>query len=80
MKKIEVIILEADPDYLDKIDYFYMEVPEDRFQAIAKAIEAVENRGYNVLPNNQGGNNEYIRVDCDEEYIAVTVRSAEGEG
>ena len=79
MKKIQVIILEAGPDYLDRIEDFEMEVPEDRSQAVAKAIRTVEDRGYEVLHNNQGGNNEYVRVDCDEEYIAVTVRCAEGE-
>ena len=79
MKKIEVIILEAGPDYLDEVDNFRMEVPGNEDQALAKAIQAVENRGYDVLPNDQGGNNEYVRVDCDEEYIAVTVRCAEEE-
>jgi hypothetical protein len=79
MKTIEIVVLEVDLDYLDKIDYFYMEVPEDRFQAVAKAIQAVEARGYEVLPDDQGGNNAYIRVDSDQEYIAVTVCCTEGE-
>jgi len=78
MKKIEVIILEAGPDYLDRIENFEMEVPEDRSQAVAKAIRTVEDRGYEVLHNNQGGNNEYVKIGCEEEYIAVTVRCAEG--
>lgn len=78
MKKIEVVVLEAGPDYLDKVESFQIEAPEDRFQAVVKAIEAVEDRGYEVLPDNQGGNNAYVRVDSDKEYIAVTVRSAEG--
>jgi hypothetical protein len=79
MKKIEVVVVEAGPDYLDKIDYFYMEVPEDRFQAVAKAIEAVKDRGYEVLHNNQGGNNEHVTVGNEKEYIGITVRGAEGE-
>ena len=79
MKKIEVIILEAGPDYLDRIEDFEMEVPGNEDQALAKAIQAVEDRGYNVLPDNQGGNNTYVRIGCEKEYIAVTVRCAEGE-
>ena len=79
MKKIEVIILETGPDYLDKVEGFQMEVPEDRSQAVAKAIRTVEDRGYEVLHNNQGGNNEYVKIGCEKEYIAVTVRCAEGE-
>jgi len=78
MKKIEVIILEAGPDYLDRIENFEMEVPEDRSQAVAKAIRTVEDRGYEVLHDDQGGNNAYVKISCEKEYIAVTVRCAEG--
>lgn len=79
MKKIEVIILEAGPDYLDRIEDFEMEVPEDRSQAIAKAIGTVEDRGYQVLHDDQGGNNAYVTVGKEKEYIAVTVRCGEEE-
>ena len=80
MKTIEIVILEVDLDYLDKIDYFYMEVPEDRFQAVAKAIEAVKDRGYEVLPDDQGGNNTWVRIGREEEYIAVTIVPSVEEG
>ena len=79
MKKIQVIILEAGPDYLDEVDNFRMEAPENEDRAVAKAIEAVKDRGYKVLLDNQGGNNTYVRIGCEKEYIAVTVRCAEGE-
>jgi hypothetical protein len=80
MKEIEVVVLETGPDYLDKIDNFRIEAPENRSQAVAKAIRTVEDRGYQVLPDDQGGNNEYIRVDSDKEYIAITIPCAEEEG
>jgi hypothetical protein len=80
MKKIQVVILEAGPDYLDKVDYFSIEVPDDKTQAVAEAIRTVKDRGYKVLPDDQGGNNEYIRVDSDKEYIAITIPCAEEEG
>lgn len=73
MKKIEIVVLEVGLDYLDKVDNFRMEVPEDRAQAVAEAIKAVEARGYTVLPDDQGGCNEYVRVSYGEEYIAITV-------
>ena len=79
MKKIEVVILEAGPDYLDRIEDFEMGVPEDRSQAVAKAIEAVKDRGYQVLHDDEGGNNAYVTVGNEKEYIAVTVRCAEEE-
>lgn len=80
MKKIQVVILEAGPDYLDKIEGFQMEVPGNRSQAVAKAIRTVEDRGYQVLHDDQGGDNAYITVGNEKEYIAITVRGAEGEG
>ena len=80
MRKIEVIVLETGPDYLDKVESFQMEVPGNKDQAVAKAIEAVKDRGYQVLHDDQGGNNAYVTVGNEKEYIAVTVRSAEGEG
>lgn len=81
MKTMEIVILEVGFDYLDKIDYFYMEVPDDKTQAVAKAIEAVKDRGYEVLLDSRGGCNEYVTVDCKNEYIAITVvpRVEEGE-
>ena len=73
MKKIEIVVLEAGLNYLDKVESFQMEVPGNKDQAVAKAIEAVKDRGYQVLHDDQGGNNAYVRVDCDEEYIAITI-------
>ena len=73
MKKIEVVVIEAGPDYTDKLESLRLELPEDRARAVAEAIKAVEARGYTVLPDDQGGCNEYVRVSRDEEYIAVTV-------
>jgi len=80
MKKIEVVVLETGPDYLDKVESFQMEIPGNKNQAVAKAIKTVEDRGYEVLPDDQGGCNTYVTVANEKEYIAVTVRSAEGEG
>ena len=73
VKKIEVVIIEADVNYMDLLESFEMEVPEDRARAVAKAIEAVKARGYNVIPNDQGGCNEYSCVSYGEDSIAITV-------
>jgi hypothetical protein len=77
MQKIEVVVLEAGLDYLDKVDDFWMEVPEDRAQAVAEAIKAVEARGYTVLPDDRGGCNAFVSVSRGEEYIAITVEPGE---
>jgi len=73
MKKIKVVIIEAGIDYTSRLESFEMELPEDKDQAVAEAIEAVEARGYNVIPDEQGGCNEYVSVSGGEDYIAITV-------
>ncbi|WP_461362428.1 hypothetical protein [Candidatus Darwinibacter acetoxidans] len=73
MRKIEVVVIEAGLDYMDRLESFEMELPEDKDQAVAEAIEAVEARGYNVIPDDQGGCNEYVSVSGGEDYIAITV-------
>jgi hypothetical protein len=73
MRKIEVVVIEAGLDYMDRLESFEMELPEDEEQAVAEAIEAVKARGYNVIPDDQGGCNAYCSVSGGEDYIAVTV-------
>ena len=73
MRKIEVIVLETGPDYLDKVESFQMEVPGNKDQAIAKAIEVVRDLGYQVLHDDQGGNNAYVTINNEKEYIAITI-------
>ena len=73
MRKIDVVVIEAGLDYMDRLESFEMELPEDKDQAVAEAIEAVEARGYNVIPNDRGGCNEYVSVSGGEDYIAITV-------
>ena len=80
MKTIEIVVLEAGSDYLDEVENFQMEIPGNKNQAVAKAIEAVKDRGYQVLHDNQGGNNAYVTVDCENEYIAITVMPSVEEG
>jgi hypothetical protein len=72
-KEIDVVVIEAGLNYMHPVEYFKMEIPKDKNQAVAKAIEAVEARGYNVIPNDAGGCNEYNDVSCGESYITVTV-------
>ena len=74
VKKIEVIVIEADVNYMDRLDSFEMELPKDRARAVAEAIKAVEARGYNVIPNDQGGCTEYVSVSDGKDYLAVTVK------
>ena len=80
MKKIEVIILEAGSDYLDEVESFQMEVPGNKEEAVAKTIEAVKDRGYQVLHDDQGGNNAYVTINNEKEYIAITVMASVEEG
>lgn len=77
---IEVVIIEAGPNYLDKLEAFEMELPEDEDQAVAEAMKAVATLGYTVIPNDRGGCNAYVSESFGEDWIAVTVEpSAEEE-
>ena len=80
MKTIEIVVLEAGSDYLDEVENFQMEIPGNKNQAVAKAIEAVKDRGYQVLHDNQGGNNAYVTINNEKEYIAITVMPSVEEG
>ena len=71
--KTKVVVIEAGIDYTSRLESFEMELPEDKDQAVAEAIEAVKTRGYTVLPNDRGGCNEYVSVSGGEDYIAITV-------
>lgn len=73
IERIDVVVIEAGLDYTHPVEYFKMEMPKDKEQAIAEAIGAVEARGYNVIPNDRGGCNEYNHVSYGEDYITVTV-------
>ena len=73
MERIDVVVVEAGLNYTYPVEYFKVGMPKDKEQAVAKAIEAVEARGYTVIPNDAGGCNEYNHVSCGEDYITVTV-------
>ena len=73
LRKIEIAVIEAGPDYVEWVDGWEMELPEDEKQAVAEAIKAVEAYGYTILPNDQGGCCEYCSPYGDQDYIAITV-------
>ncbi len=73
MKTIEIVVLEAGSDYLDEVESFQMEIPGNEDQAMTEAIKAVRDRGYEVLHDNQGGNNAYVKIGYEKEYIAITI-------
>lgn len=80
MKTVEVVVIEAGPDYTERVDSWEMELPEDEKQAVAEAIKAVEAMGYTVLANDRGGCNEYCSPYGDRDYIAITVTPCGEEG
>lgn len=60
-------------DNTEPVERFQLVVPVgDPKTAVQIAIDEVEARGYNVMPNDQGGCNKYI-----EDYIAITVTPSE---
>ena len=73
MRKIEVVVIEAGVDYMDRLESFELEVSADESRAIEEAVRAVEAKGYTVISNSQGGCNEYCSVSGGEDYIAITV-------
>ena len=73
MKKVEIVVIEAGVDYMDRLESFELEVSADESRAIEEAVRAVEAKGYTVISNSQGGYNEYVSVSGGEDYIAITV-------
>ena len=71
VKKIEVVIIEAGVDYTERLESFMMNVTGG--DEVEKAIAEVEKKGYKVIPNDQGGQNEMCTVTGGSDYIAVTV-------
>lgn len=77
---IEVVIIEAGRDYLERLEIIKMQLSEDEDQAVAEAVDAVAALGYTVIPNDKGGCCAYVSVSFDEDWIAITVEpSAEEE-
>ena len=77
MKTIDIVIIEAGPDYTDRLKSFELEVSENESQAIEEAVKAVEAYGYKVIPNSEGGCCAYCSVSDGEDYIAITVEPNE---
>lgn len=73
MKPIEVVIIEAGPNYLDKLEVLKMQLPADEDQAVAEAMDAVAAIGYTVIPNGRGGCNTYVSDYEEGDWIAITV-------
>jgi len=73
MKKVEIVVIEAGVDYMDRLESFELEVSADESRAIEEAVRAVEAKGYTVISNSHGGCTEYVSVSGGEDYIAITV-------
>jgi hypothetical protein len=73
---VEVVVIEAGQDYLERLESFEMELPADEDQAVAEAIDAVAALGYTVIPNGRGGCCAYVSASFDEDWIAITVEPA----
>lgn len=71
MKQIEVVIIEAGTEYMDRNGSLMVDATNG--DLVGKAIAEVEKKGYKVIPNDDGGCNEYVSVTDGEDYIAVTV-------
>ena len=81
---VEVVVLETTETVesadghrfqnFETVERFQLIIPVgDPKTAVRRAIDEVEARGYNVIPNDQGGCNEYFSVSGGEDYIAITV-------
>ena len=75
---VEVIVLETTETHTEPITAFLMELPVDDSEvAVQEAIKEVERRGYKVIPNDQGGDNEYFCLAGIYDYVFLTVEPEE---
>jgi hypothetical protein len=77
---IEVVIIEAGANYLDKLEVLKMQLPADEDQAVAEAADAVAALGYTVIPNDKGGCCAYVSDSFEGDWIAITVEPGIEEG
>lgn len=73
MRTIRVVVIEAGVDYMEQLEKFELAVPVSEDEAVQAAIEAVAAKGYTVIPNDEGGQNEFCTVTDGDDYIAITV-------
>lgn len=73
MGMMDVVIIEAGADYPDQLDTFEIRVLDSGEETVAEAMTMVEDRGYRVMTNAEGGNCELVRLGDGENYIAITV-------
>ena len=71
--EIEVVVIEAGPDYLNRLTTFRAELSGTESEMVAKAIELVAERGYRVIPNTEGGCCGFVSVTEGADYIGITV-------
>lgn len=72
---VEVLVLETTETHTEPITTFLLDVPVE--VAVQEAIKEVERRGYKVIPNDQGGCNEYFCLAGIYDYVGITVEPAE---
>ncbi len=66
-KMMDIVIIEAGLDYMDQL-----EVIKNAAETVSEAIKIVEAKGYSVIPNEHGGQNE-VADDGTQDYVAITV-------
>lgn len=78
-KTVKVFVLETTDTHTEPVADFLMDVPVyyDNEVAVQEAIREVERRGYKVIPNDQGGYNEYCYLGDIYDYIGITVEPEE---
>ena len=78
-KTVKVFVLETTKTHIEPVADFLMDVPVvyDNEVAVQEAIKEVERRGYKVIPNDQGGYNEYSYLGDIYDYIGITVEPEE---
>ncbi len=79
-KLVKVLILECDNDYFEEVGKFYMDVTtefevapnmnEFKIIALRCAVRCVQNKGYTVYHDIDGG--KFMYVSAKEDYIIIT--------
>lgn len=69
---MKINILETGPDYVERIESLDAELTGGFSDWVAQAAELVSNRGYRVMPTDEGGNCEVTAYD-DHEEVGITV-------
>lgn len=72
-ERVKVVVIEAGADHTDRLEVFEINTSSSVDETVAEAMVATLERGYEVMPNEDGGNCRLVEMGAGMDYVTVTV-------